>query len=556
VAASPTMLYRRLTRTSAQSSVRWRQLRSAALLVLLAAEVTALTLPFDASAVAASPTIWKHLLFEKAGDLRAVLITWSAATIFLTWPVVRDALLDTFRDPDPASWRRCRLWFVAHVMVLAPLIAGTALRGTPQLGEVEHPEIWLGAWLILAMLAVVTWCAAALPLQFWIRWVTRSPRAFPIGFAFGLATDIVANWLKALWSALAFSTLWASAALLSAVNRLAVYDPQNAVIGTSTFSVRVGLPCSGLEGISLVCGYFVLYLWICRREVRFPAALLLLPLGAAMAWILNAVRIAALVLLGSGNREIALRGFHSVAGWLFFNLVVLGMVSVSSRLSFLARTDQETERRVSRNPAGVYLVPLFAMITIAMLTKAFSADFDTYYPLHIIVGLGALSLYWNDLVRMRWVGSWPAVAIGAAVFGMWLALVPRDAGVDVAVATGLGALSRLGRMLWISSRLIGAIFVAPIVEELAFRGYLIRKLIASDFQSVMPGRFTWLSFLGSSLLFGILDGHWVAGTLAGGAFALALYRRGELSDAIAAHASANAVLAAYVIANHSWSLWA
>jgi CAAX prenyl protease-like protein len=104
-------------------------------------------------------------------------------------------------------------------------------------------------------------------------------------------------------------------------------------------------------------------------------------------------------------------------------------------------------------------------------------------------------------------------------------------------------------------RIIGAIVTVPIAEELAFRGYAIRKLISVDFESEPPGTFTWLSFAVTSILFGVLHGNWVAGTVAGGGFAIALYRRDALSDAIVAHATANALLAAYVLATHSWSLW-
>ena len=38
-------------------------------------------------------------------------------------------------------------------------------------------------------------------------------------------------------------------------------------------------------------------------------------------------------------------------------------------------------------------------------------------------------------------------------------------------------------------------------------------------------------------------------------FALALLRRGRLCDAVVAHASANLILAAYVLQTHQWSLW-
>jgi CAAX prenyl protease-like protein len=109
---------------------------------------------------------------------------------------------------------------------------------------------------------------------------------------------------------------------------------------------------------------------------------------------------------------------------------------------------------------------------------------------------------------------------------------------------------------WLVFRVIGSVVTVPIAEELAFRGYLIRKLVASDFEDVPPGQFTWLSFLVSSLLFGVLHNSWVAGTLAGAGFALALYQRGRIVDAIVAHMTSNALIAVAVLGFGQWNLWA
>jgi hypothetical protein len=49
--------------------------------------------------------------------------------------------------------------------------------------------------------------------------------------------------------------------------------------------------------------------------------------------------------------------------------------------------------------------------------------------------------------------------------------------------------------------------------------------------------------------------NWLPGTLAGMAFALALRRRGQLLDAVVAHATANALLAGYALATGQWNLW-
>ncbi len=110
-------------------------------------------------------------------------------------------------------------------------------------------------------------------------------------------------------------------------------------------------------------------------------------------------------------------------------------------------------------------------------------------------------------------------------------------------------------MAWVIARALGSVIVSPLIEELAFRGYLTRRLMAADFKSVPQGKFSWPSFLVSSSLFGIFHDRWIAGTLAGMLYALALYRRHKLSDAVLAHATTNALIVAYVLASGKWSLW-
>ena len=108
---------------------------------------------------------------------------------------------------------------------------------------------------------------------------------------------------------------------------------------------------------------------------------------------------------------------------------------------------------------------------------------------------------------------------------------------------------------WLLFRLLGSVVTAPIAEELAFRGYLLRRLISADFDQLRSPRFTWLSFLLSSVLFGALHGRWLAGTVAGMFYAWAMYRRGRVADAIVAHATTNALIAAVVLIFKEWELW-
>jgi CAAX prenyl protease-like protein len=77
----------------------------------------------------------------------------------------------------------------------------------------------------------------------------------------------------------------------------------------------------------------------------------------------------------------------------------------------------------------------------------------------------------------------------------------------------------------------------------------------SEYWSLPVGCFSWSSFLVSSALFGLLHGRWIAGSLASMIFAVALYRRRELSDAVVAHATANALITLFALLTGNWSLW-
>jgi CAAX prenyl protease-like protein len=123
------------------------------------------------------------------------------------------------------------------------------------------------------------------------------------------------------------------------------------------------------------------------------------------------------------------------------------------------------------------------------------------------------------------------------------------------LASTVGALPRGQAWAWVALRVIGSVAIVPLAEELAFRGYLTRRLIAIDFESLPVGQFSWQAWLVSSAAFGLLHGRWLAGMLVGLLYALAMYRRGKLGDAVIAHAVTNAMIAATVMATGDWSMW-
>jgi CAAX prenyl protease-like protein len=94
--------------------------------------------------------------------------------------------------------------------------------------------------------------------------------------------------------------------------------------------------------------------------------------------------------------------------------------------------------------------------------------------------------------------------------------------------------------------------MAPVVEELAFRGYLARRLMRVHFESVGLERLSPFAILVSSAVFAALHRQPLAGLVAGLAFAWAARRRGRLADAVVAHATTNALLVAYALPTGAW----
>src|SRR5262249_9505655 len=149
------------------------------------------------------------------------------------------------------------------------------------------------------------------------------------------------------------------------------------------------------------------------------------------------------------------------------------------------------------------------------------------YPVRVLAGGAALAFF---LARGNYRGivlSPSPMALGAGVlaFLLWRLLAAPDPGANPLLLSRLPAFLL---PLWRAARTAGHVVLAPVAEELAFRGFLLRRLQADDFEQVPPGQLTWFSLLGSSLLFGLMHGSWVAGTLAGLVFGLALGRRREL----------------------------
>jgi CAAX prenyl protease-like protein len=219
----------------------------------------------------------------------------------------------------------------------------------------------------------------------------------------------------------------------------------------------------------------------------------------------------------------------------------------------------EQETTLRNNPTAAYLLPFLGILAAAMIARAASAGagFEWLYPLRFVAAALVLWLFRSKYRELNWGFGAFSVLAGCAVFGIWLALdlmaAPQPPN---AIASGLASLSLPARIAWLVFRTAAAVITVPVAEELAFRGFLIRRLSSADFDSLSPRHYTYVAVLVSSVAFGLLHGgRWLAGALAGIIYAVAFLRRGRIGDAVVAHATTNALLAVFVLVGGKWNLW-
>jgi exosortase E/protease (VPEID-CTERM system) len=523
------------------------------LLPVLPAEILLLTLRFSADALYEQTGVWAGLLAFSPQLLKAFLAAVAATLLFggvRLWQGLQRTILE---EPLALPWW---LYLAGHA---ATMLAFTALTGALFEGDrlAAHPGLWASTWFVLGLLTFGLWLAALAPLSLWPR-VARIA-AWPLlgGCVVGLIAWRLGTAARNLWEPLAQATFALVSALLGLTGAEVVSNPQDMSIGTATFAVQIAPECSGYEGMGLILVFLAAYVTLFRGYLRFPHVLILFPAGVVLIWLANAVRIALLLVIGSaGAQEVALGGFHSQAGWLAFNALALGFVALTTRMRFFQRGTAVSPVRRVLDPTVAYLAPWLTILAVTLFLAAFTAGFDWLYPARVLAAAVVLCLCRSAYGRWDGSVSWQAVALGAVVFGVWLLLAPRDLLAGSGPPPEWTAASPAWVMLWLVFRVAGSVLTVPLVEELAFRGYLTRRLVQHDFQALPLGRMTVVSVIASSILFGLLHGRcWPAGIIAGLLFSLALRLRGRLADAVAAHLTANALLCAYVLTTGNWSLW-
>ncbi|MGJ8697283.1 MAG: CAAX prenyl protease-related protein [Verrucomicrobiaceae bacterium] len=200
-----------------------------------------------------------------------------------------------------------------------------------------------------------------------------------------------------------------------------------------------------------------------------------------------------------------------------------------------------------------------------------------FYPIQVLVTLVTLAFFWHHY-ELRWSNKvWIGVIAGFVGIAIWLlpttlydfygmtgkpetfwqkltGLAPRKDGFDPYVFE-----SQAAQMFSLVMRVFRAVVIVSLVEEIFWRGFLMRFLIDmdGDYWKVPFGKPAWISFIVVTLAFTIAHAPIdYLGAICYGAltYGVAVWTRSLLA-CVVMHGVANASLAAYALGYGKLGLW-
>ncbi|GAA6170186.1 exosortase E/protease, VPEID-CTERM system [Sessilibacter corallicola] len=530
-------------------------LRIAAIALLLV-EVLIISVSFDAQPL-------KNLVDSQAAFLfsnLSLVIVWLSAYFGAYLVVLLTQQTEPVAQPvsyAPVTTKSAGGFFAFNLAAFAFFFWATSFLFAER--TVIDSEFWLVflTWCVLGALVFVSILAV---VYHWNSWLSRlTQHKSTIALCVLLATVVSSTSLlaKNLWPSFIQPTFALSEVILFSVFGEVYTDPEALNLGLEYFIVNISSECSGIEGMGLGFCFTMLYLYLYRSQLKFPIALILLPIAVALSWLFNVIRICLLIFIGEYiSSDFAIGGFHSQAGWFTFIALALIIIYLFDKIPFIKKRQEESAQQTEQALAPDYVATAIISTFIVFLLCSLISGFDEstvnwLYPVKALGSMAAILYFWKRFeltAPSRWLES---VALGLVVTLVWVLLIPEDTEYNQTFATALGEESTTMMLVWLAIRFLGSIAVAPIVEELMFRGYLLSRVAAHEIHERSP-QINLFAIVISSLAFGAIHNQWIAGTAAGVLYAV-VRLRGNLSSAILAHSVTNASLCVYALTHGQWS---
>lgn len=221
-------------------------------------------------------------------------------------------------------------------------------------------------------------------------------------------------------------------------------------------------------------------------------------------------------------------------------------------------------KQIASSPTYARVAPFFIFLVLTACQGMFGeASRYWVYLLKTLVGAWMIWELRPFVTEMRWAFSWEAVAVGIGIFIIWVGIDPFVPKNNVFFKPGgdpWNPFAQFGEgsmAAWVVvvGRILGSSIVVPPLEEMFYRSFLYRYFVRTDFQNLPLNHRHPLSWVVTSLLFGLVHYEWLAGILCGLAYQWLVLRKNRLGDAMTAHAITNFILGIYIVWKGAWGFW-
>jgi CAAX protease family protein len=181
------------------------------------------------------------------------------------------------------------------------------------------------------------------------------------------------------------------------------------------------------------------------------------------------------------------------------------------------------------------------------------------YPLQTLLCAALLIYFRRQYKFQRLRQPILALAIGLLIFFLWIAPQQFLGFPSRKVGFNPDALAAEPALYWatLALRFLRLVVVVPLMEEIFWRGFLLRYLVAEDFELIRFGTFTWFSFATVTLAFCFSHSvpDWPVALVAGALYNIVAYRTRSLPACVLSHALTNLALGCWIVATRQWGFW-
>lgn len=212
-------------------------------------------------------------------------------------------------------------------------------------------------------------------------------------------------------------------------------------------------------------------------------------------------------------------------------------------------------------PFAIYILFLALADVLVPLFTWLSIDIKWLYVIKIAAVVMALLYFSRNYIELNkrppLIDFLYASVSGLIVFVVWIFPYPSwlVAGAGSIAINPTLDLNHFEVILWLSIRLAGAALIVPIMEELFWRSYIMRRYDDVDFLNVNPETLSGFAYVGSACLFALEHSLWLPGLFAGMVYGELYKTYKNLWVPIFAHAVTNGLLGVWVMSTGNWQYW-